>query len=146
MSKNIKILIGVLGLLIFLAAVCVIGGYLGMNYLERNLQEAVKADVEEGKTYGKTIDQQACMTEGLRRSKSMTFIELSKLSSLGAFVEACIGVAKPVKDFCTGVPGAFDFDKNKWQINECRAAGLDEAKTGCTSVFQAKHAFCNPVK
>ena len=74
----------------------------------------------------------------------MTFVDLNKGMSLNSFLESCLKNSKPVQDFCTGVPGFWDVNDTKWLVEQCHKAGMDEKKSGCIFVFQAKHDFCSP--
>jgi len=144
MTKTGKILVGIGCGLIILIAIVVVGGYFALNYIEARLNESVKPDEEAGTAYGKTVDQKGCVDEGLRRSRSMTFVDLNKGMSLNSFLESCLKNSKPVQDFCTGVPGFWDVNDTKWLVEQCHKAGMDEKKSGCIFVFQAKHDFCSP--
>ncbi|HYJ92907.1 MAG TPA: hypothetical protein VEV84_16475 [Pyrinomonadaceae bacterium] len=146
MSKTGKVLIGVgLGLVI-LCFVLVVGGYFALNYIEARLQSSVKQDEMAGAEFGKKGDQSACMDEGLRRARTSSVIDLSGGLAIDTFVEACLKNAKPVKDFCLGVPGFWDVNDTRWLVEQCHRVGMDEKATGCIHVFTAKHDFCSPPK
>lgn len=146
MTKTVKILLGVGGGLIVLVVIVIVGGYFALNYIEARLEAGVKPDEEAGTAYGKTVDQKGCIDEGLRRSRSMTFTDLGKGTSLGSFLGTCLKNSKPVQDFCVGVPGFWDINDTAWMVEQCHKTGMDEKKSGCTFVFQAKHDFCSPPK
>lgn len=144
MSKNGKILLSVGGVLLLLIIVCGVVGKLGLDYVEKRLDESAKPDVDAGVEFAKTTDQKGCMDEGLRRAKTITFIDFSKGMSLDTFLESCLKEAKPTQDFCSGVPGRWSMKDTEWKKAECKNAGLDAEKTGCVYVFQAKYSFCSP--
>jgi hypothetical protein len=144
MTKNGKILLGCGGVLIIGIIVVLIVGYFAMNYVEKNLVQGVRADMDAGEEFAKTTDQKGCMTEGLKRSKTMGFLNVGQGMSLSSFVESCLKGAKPTDGFCTGVPGFWSFEKDEWITEQCRQAGLDKEKTGCFFVFAAKHNVCSP--
>ena len=144
MTKNGKILLGCGGVLIVIGVIVIVGGYFAMNYAERRLEESSRPDVEAGASFGKTVDQQGCIDEGLRRAKSMTIFDIGKGTSLDNFIGSCLKSAAPVKDFCVGVPGFWNMNDSQWVVEQCRKAGVDEKKSGCSYVFQAKHHYCSP--
>lgn len=146
MAKTAKILLGVgCGLMVILV-VLAIWGYFVLNYVEKRLDESTKPDENAGVEYGKKTDQQGCIDEGLRRARSSTYTDLSGGLSSQIFVESCLKNAKPVQDFCSGVPSFWDINDTKWMVEQCHKVGMDERKTGCASVFAGKHSFCSPAK
>ena len=142
MSKNGKILLFIGSGLLLLAVVCVVGGYFTANYMEARLEESVRPAKAEGVSFGKNVDQQSCILEGLRRGKSSSLTDPSL--AVNAFTEECLKAAKPTPNFCDGVPSYWSMQDNKWKVEQCRKSGHDEIRTGCTQVFMAKHRFCSP--
>lgn len=142
MTKNAKILTGIGCGLLVLGAIVLVGGYFTMNYLERRLAEGTKQYEAAGLEFGKTTDQQGCIDEGLRRGKTSSITDFSL--AVSTFTESCLKNAKPVADFCAGVPGFWSLKDTEWGVEQCQKAHQDEVNTGCMHVFQAKHSFCSP--
>ncbi|HEV7699267.1 MAG TPA: hypothetical protein VGO43_03475 [Pyrinomonadaceae bacterium] len=145
MTKTGKILLGCGGVIVIV--VIVLGGvvfYLMNKDFEKSsklLQEGIKRDQNAGMEFGKTIDQPGCINEGFRLSR---LTSQEREVTIFTFVNSCLQSAKPVQDFCVGVPPhSYPADTN-WRAEECRKAGLDALKTECTSVFEAKQSFCQP--
>lgn len=144
MSKNGKILLTIGGILLVLVVVCGVVGKFALDYTEKRLTESAKPDMDAGALFARSTDQKGCMDEGLKRSRTIKLTDFGNGSSLNIFLEACLKEAKPTKDFCVGVPGYWSMKDGEWKISECRKAGLDEIKSGCSYVFQAKFSFCSP--
>lgn len=144
MTKTAKILIGVGGALAVVLIVVLIAGFFAVRYL----MNRVSADREEGKTFAQvqSIDQKGCISEGLKRARSIEFLNVGKGTSLSTFVEGCLRAATPNPDLCTGVPGMSITEKDAWITSQCQLAGMDKQKSGCFFVFAGKHNFCNGVK
>jgi hypothetical protein len=144
MSKTGKVLLGIGGGILVVIAVVAIGGYFAMGYIEARLEQGYKADEDAGLDYGKKADQEGCISEGVKRSRSVSVVDVGKSVGLTTFVDACLKNAKPVDGFCKGVPAFWDVNDTKWLVDECAKAGADSNKTVCMGVFQAKHDFCSP--
>jgi hypothetical protein len=144
MTKGVKIFMGIGCSFLLIGAVIAVGLVIGLNYLESSLEESTKEVEAEGREFGKATDNEGCINEGLRRSKSATILDFGSGMSSMVFVEACLKSSRPTPDFCVGVPSFWSMQDSEWKIAECRKAGLDEAKTGCMHVFKVKHEFCSP--
>ena len=144
MSKNGKILLGIGGVLLALIVVCGVAGKLAMDFAEKRLVEGSKPDIDAGVEFAKTTDQKGCMDEGLKRARAITLVDFGKGMSLDTFLVSCLKGAKPTQDFCVGVPGYWSMKDTEWKQAECKKAGLDEKKSGCIYVFQAKYSICSP--
>ena len=144
MTKTAKVLLGIGGTLAILIILAIAGLYVGANYLEKRFGESANQEADAGREFAKTVDQQGCMTESLRKSKSFALTDFTKGINLAAFAGGCLDNAKPTAGFCDGVPPYWSTDDSKWGANECQKAGLDPEKTACMHVFQVKHRFCNP--
>ncbi len=140
MTKNAKILLGC-GSALLIGAVIVVIALVGFVYYIGSNPNYEKAQ-NEGKEWGKGVDQTACMTEGFKRSRSIGILDIGDSVANGAFVESCLDNATPVADFCKGVPGIFG-SASEWHQSECSKAGLDATASGCIGVTKARHRFCN---
>jgi hypothetical protein len=143
MTKGVKIFLGIgCGLLLIGAAVVVLG-IIGLNYLEKTLDESTKQDEIEGRDFGRTVDQSACIAEGMRRSKSIGLIDLSRGVRLATFTDACLEASRPTPNFCDGVPSFWSMKDSEWGAAECRKAGVDPERTACIHVTKRKHEVCS---
>ena len=146
MSKNGKILLIVGGVLLVAAVVCAGAAKFGMDYAEKRITESTADDKAAGLELAKTADQQGCIVEGLNRASPVPFTDLGAAIGLRVFVGECLHNAKPVNDFCVGVPPLLSLKEGEWTTEQCRRSGMDEMKTGCKYVFTEKHSFCGALK
>ena len=143
MKKGVKIFLGVGCGLLLLGTVVVVLGIIGLNYLEKRVTESTAKYEVEGREFGKTRDQRACMDEGMRRSKSVGVIDMGAALALATIVDACLENSRPTPNFCDGVPSFWSLKETEWGKVECRRAGIDPEKTGCIHVTKRKHQFCS---
>lgn len=139
MNKGMKIFLGVGCGLLLIGGIAIVIVVVGLNYLVNKNTATHEA---EGREFGKTHDQQGCMDEGMRRSRSIGVIDLAAGIQLGAFVDACFTTSRPTPNFCEGVPGLFSFKETEWGKAECRRVGIDPEKTACIHVTKRKHEYC----
>jgi len=97
----------------------------------------------EGREYGKGTDQQGCMKEGLARAQGIGFLDVNAQTLNNGFVEECLKASRPTPGFCQGVPSYWSMKDDEWKAAQCRKVGMDESKTGCSSVFQTQIEFCD---
>jgi hypothetical protein len=97
-----------------------------------------------GAEFGKTIDQDGCMTEGYRRTRGKPMTEIFNVND-SAFVEGCLRTARKIPNFCKGVPGPLS-DRTEWQSRECETARVGNQTLSCICITQAKQAYCNYVE
>ena len=144
MKKGTKVALGVgCGVLIVGVLAAAVGGYFALNYLEGTIGESVKQFDVEGRDYGKTTDQQGCINEGMKRSKSVGLIDFNGALALTTYVDACLEASRATPNFCDGVPSFWSMKESEWGADLCRKAGIDPEKTGCVHVTKRKHQFCN---
>jgi hypothetical protein len=144
MTKGLKIFMGIGCSLLVFGAVLLVGLVIGLNYLESRIGESTKAFEVEGREFGRKTDQQGCINEGLRRSKSMKIFDFESGVSNMSFVDSCLELSRPTPGFCAGVPSFWSMKDSEWKVSQCRKAGMDEQKTGCMHVFKIKHDYCRP--
>ena len=78
MKKGTKIGIGIgCGVLLLGAIVVIVGGYFTLNWLEKNVGESYAKFEAEGREFGASTDQDGCVNEGMKRSKSKGLIDFS---------------------------------------------------------------------
>ena len=143
MTKGVKIFLGIGCGLLLIGVVVGILGIIGLNYLESTLGEATEKVEAEGRDYGRATDQQGCIAESMRRSKSMGLLDLSGGIALSAFTDACLENSRPTDKFCDGVPSFWSMKDSEWGADLCRKAGIDPEKTACIHVTKRKHQFCS---
>lgn len=148
MKKGTKIGIGIGCSVLLIGAIAItVGGYFAINYLEKTVGENYAKFEAEGREFGANTDQQGCMDEGMRRSKSAGLIDLSGGLQLASFTDACLKASRATAGFCDGVPSLWSMKESEWGSEVCRKAGLDPEKTGCVHVTKRKHDFCSkPLK
>ena len=144
MTKNTKIFLGVgCGVLLIGAIVVVVGGIMAMKYWGKPFVEATARFEQEGREFGKTTDQQGCMDEGVRRSRSAGVLDISAGMGLAVFVDSCLKSSRPTANFCDGVPSFWSMEDSEWAMAECKKEGADPEKTACIHIMKRKHQFCS---
>jgi hypothetical protein len=150
MTLKGKILIALgFGALSFVVLVAVLAGvafYIHSDLeSDRDFQHESEAKRAEGQEFGKTTNQQDCMSEGLTRARAMSTFEFKRGQIKSAFVRACLESSRPVAGFCDGLPqrsltapGA----ESDWITEQCDKVGMDHVKTGCIAVFLTRLQFC----
>jgi hypothetical protein len=147
MKRGTKIGLGIgCGALLVVGAVVIVGGYFALNYLEKTVGEATQESEAEGREFGKTTDQEGCIKDGMRRSRSVGFVDFGGALALTAFVDACLNTSRPTEGFCNGVPSFWSMKEGEWGADLCRKAGIDPEKTACIHVTKRKHQFCTMPK
>lgn len=122
----------------------VVGGFFGLVFLVEQGQKEHARKVEQaevdGREFGKTTDQNACMEKGFLRDATKDSFYMSV-----AFVEECLKSSKPIPDFCDGVPLGYDPGKgkdiSKWLDERCKKVGHNN-RDSCGYAFNAKRSFC----
>ena len=101
MKKKLLIILGVLVLGIFVLG---LSSYLLFSVImgKDHRKNFAKAEAE-GRKFGKTVDKEGCIAEGLKRSKDVGDFDISKRSLLNIFVESCLRTSKSVDGFCDDV-------------------------------------------
>ena len=144
MTKNTKIFLGVgCGVLLVIGLIVVIGAFIAMRTYGPQILEATTRADAAGREFGKTTDQQGCMTEAIQRSRSSSPMDIGAGMELSLFTDACLKVSRESTNFCESVPSMFSLDANDWSAAECTKAGADPEKTACAHVMKRKHQFCN---
>jgi hypothetical protein len=143
MTHTTKWIVGVLIVLGLLGVVCVAAVVGFVYYLNRGEGSGeYGAKQVEGREFGKTTDQAGCMKEGLSRAKAIRLVDLNRAVNNRVFVEECVKSASPTSGFCNGVPPLWKLQDDDWVSKQCDDAGLDQLRTSCKTVFQAKLSFC----
>jgi len=146
MTRTAKILLGGCGGLLIVGIVLIVAFVIALNYFEARMAESTKGIETEGVEFGKTRDQQACIVEGLRRSRTTKITDFGESVDIMTFVDSCLKNARPTPSFCDGVPPILQVeDSNEWKADQCRRARMDELNTGCRIVFKTKQDVCRPL-
>lgn len=143
MKRGAKIGLGIGCGLLLTGGLVLILGYFALNYVESRLGESTGPFEIEGREFGKKTDQQGCITEGMRRSKSIGLLDFSRAMELPAFRDSCLETSRPTPNFCDGVPSFWSMKESEWGAAQCRKAGINPETTGCVHVTKRKHQFCS---
>ena len=131
----------IVALVLVLLAAGVIG--FGVFYVMRNKDAwmaRAKEVATEGKSFGKTTDNQGCVNEGLSRYKKDP--GLTSVISNSVFMPTCLEASKPTPGFCDEVPKQMEFMKAaEWKLKQCRLAGL-QGDSNCQNLFTPVQQFC----
>ena len=143
MTKGVKIFLGIGCGLLVIGAIVIIGGIFALNYFEKRMSESVGPAETAGREFGQKTDNEGCMAESVKRSKSIGLLDISGAIELTAFTDACLEASRKTPNFCDGVPSFWSMQDSEWGLAQCQKAGVDPEKTGCVHVFKRKHQFCN---
>ena len=143
MSKNMKIVVIILGSVLLLCTGIAGAGFYWFSTSGKDLLKQVKSGTEkamqEGKELGKTSDKNACVAESIQRlevDKSFT-----SAFSVTLFMNACLDNAKPTPGFCDGVPAQSEIIKSsEWIAKKCKEQGV--SGQGCQQLMQVVIGHC----
>ncbi len=143
MSKNMKVVLIILGCVLLLCTGIAGAGFYWFSTSGRQMLEQVKNDskkvIEEGAVYGRSVDQNACLTESIKRVSADSSI--TNTMSATFFLTACLKTGKPTPGFCDGVPAQSEILKtSEWAIKKCVAAG--SPGQGCPQLMQVVIRHC----
>ena len=102
---------------------------MGDPVLKAKLDKA-KAD---GAEFGKTTDQDGCMTKAYALAPTDDGWDISQEE----FTKGCLLSSKPSPGFCDDVPFIF---RREWFANQCKAVGQND--NSCLTAFIAKRNAC----
>lgn len=131
---------------VLLMALIIGGSYLFVYFsVDEDFTKATKESRLEGANFGQTTDQSGCLTEGLKRSKTVNlFSGLKVQAQLEYFVESCLSASRPTKDFCQRVPADYELVRTEnWKTEQCDKVNLSESASGCGYVFEQQINFCS---
>ncbi len=98
MSKNVKIILIVVGILAFFSVACVGGLAIFGYYFVDN--EGVDKSTKEGKEFGRTTDNLGCQTKVVPIIKSLDEKNYNEMLKLEYFFESCLETSRPTPNFC----------------------------------------------
>src|SRR5438046_585758 len=143
MSTVGKVILGVGAAFVLIVIIVVVAGAVwwsksGKEMFKGAVESAEKSD-KEGRDFGRTAQNEACVDEALTRNK--------KNSSFGAaistqlFLQGCLKASQETPGFCTGVPKPTQIIEGpKWQIQKCRERAPNDEF--CPQVFQKVEEYC----
>ncbi len=143
MSKNMKIVLIILGCVLLLCTGIAGAGFYWFSTNGKDLIEQVKGNtkkaVEEGQALGATSDENACLAASIQRMSEDSSITSAITGSL--FLNACLEQAKPTPGFCDGVPTKSEILKtSEWIAKKCKAEGM--SGQGCQQLMQVVVRHC----
>lgn len=139
MTDGVKaiIVIGVCFLFLVIVAVC--GAAYWWSRHSKDLGRAAVQKFEEGRSFGKTTDNQGCVDEALARYKKSPGFRGAISANL--FLQSCLDSSKPTPGFCESVPRRIDFMKSAaWQKAKCSEAGINDSM--CPQIFAQLQQYC----
>src|SRR5205823_5920933 len=111
-------------IIVVLLVVGVVGA--GVFYVIRNKDAwmaRAKEVATEGRDFGRHVDNQACVDEGITRYKKDP--GMTSVISNSVFMRTCLDASRPTTGFCDSVPKQTEFIKSaQWRLNQCRQVGL----------------------
>lgn len=141
MSKNVKIILIVVGIFVFLAAACVGGvGLTSYFFVDR---AGIEQSRNEGAEFGKTTDNLGCQTKALSMAEKIRLVDMNEILKTQFFFDGCLKASRPTPNFCDGVPSdSVDiFNDDKGKEAECRKLGVKDSAV-CRQVMKEKLVFC----
>lgn len=134
LSKSGKRFLVICAIVFFVAVFLVV--LVGARFFIRSKQSS-----DDGFTFGKGKDQQACVDEALRRH--VPTIDPTIQVADSGFIVSCLIVSTPTSDFCNDVP-AFSLVNQSpvldWATERCKEHGFTDR--GCIGIFIQVSSFC----
>lgn len=100
MSKGIKTILIIVGILASLAIVCV-GGFAFFAYFFVD-KEGMENARKDGAEFGKTTDNIGCQAKALELAKTIAFTDINGMVKVQYFNEGCLLASRPTEAFATG--------------------------------------------
>lgn len=136
MSTWIKVLIGFAGGVIFsllVIAGLLFAGFYSIRNHSLRVSEETKATRDAGAAYGRTTDNEGCITRAFDLEKQYATFDFSRM-----WVAECLATSRETPNFCDGVPGPLK-DLN-WDKLQCQKIGRDSPL--CHAAYSGKQWFC----
>lgn len=128
---------------VVLVIVIAIGIAAGVYWLSTHggeFMEKTKQAMLDGRNFGKTTDNQGCVTETLSRYKQNPGFGAAFSTQL--FLQGCLQASKETPGFCDNVPKRMEFMKSgQWQVQQCAQNNL-QRDTFCPQIFGQIQTFC----
>ena len=140
MPSWLKVLLIVL-VIVVLLVVGVVGA--GVFYVIRNKDAwmaRAKEVATEGRDFGRHVDNQACVDEGITRYKKDP--GMTSVISNSIFMRTCLDASRPTTGFCANVPRPTEFMKSaEWRRDQCSHFELSGDRY-CQQLFQPVQDYC----
>lgn len=147
MSKQAKIVLVAIGVIVLVCAGLVAGGLYwvkneGTTYLAKTFDDADKVGFE-GQEFGLQTDQNGCVKEAVRRAEQG--ISIAGRLQTNIFLNSCLRTARATLGFCDGVPPKTERIKTaQWAINKCKQLG--SLRESCLHLFQEIPEYCEELR
>ena len=140
MSPVAKVVIGIVISVVLVVILCVaLAAWWFVSHKDQLSKQLIEGPMQDGKTFGKTTDNNGCVTEALARNKKNTSV--TGTFSNDVFLESCLENSKSSPNFCGGVPKPTSFiDSTKWLSQQCQQRAPGD--THCPQLFQQVQRFC----
>jgi hypothetical protein len=131
-----------------IVVVLLVAGLVGAGVLwwmrnKESLRAHAKEAAAEGREFGQSSDNQACVDETFSRYKK----EPGFFNSLNysRFMEVCLEVSRPTSGFCDKVPVGKMMELAEWRNSQCRRYDLPNDQK-CAQILMAEIMFCGSKK
>jgi hypothetical protein len=137
--KRLTIVLVLVGFVVIAAVV--IGIVLPFTRTGRESNERTAAAEREGAQFGKTIEQKACINEGLTRGNKLGALDLQAQLENEYFVDGCLKASQPTPGFCDGVPSGWKNVFADWDKKQCEHINMSELI--CRPIYNRQIEFCD---
>lgn len=141
MSKNVKTILIVVGILVAIPVVCfagflIIGKSLGTS-------EFAAKHLEAGREFGRTNDNAGCQTKMVEMLKPVKDTDINELMKVQYHFDGCLETSRATPDFCAGAVNPYGdiFNDDKGKDAECERIGM-KGSIPCRLVIDKKLDFC----
>ena len=126
--------------LVVVIAICIGAGVYWLRTYGGEFLEKTKQSMADGRKFGKTTDNQGCVTETISRYKQSP--GMSAALSTQLFLQGCLQVSSETPGFCDNVPKRMEFVKSaQWQTQQCTQNNLLR-DTYCPQIFGQVQTYC----
>ncbi len=141
MSRSVKTILIIAGILAFLAAVCG-GGFAFVGYYFVDHEGVIKSS-NEGREFGRTTDNLGCQTKVVPMIKQLKDTDINEGLKVQYYFDSCLETSRPTPNFCDGVANPFSdiFNDDKGKDAECEKLGL-KGSVQCRQIIDKKLDFC----
>lgn len=142
MSTTMKILLGIAGFFVLCIGIVAWKGYTWWESTGKAYYASIKTSGEDGKVFGRTADNAACVKSALDRFGADTSVVGSLQAT--AYVQNCLPESKSTQGFCDGVPEGTDrAATSEWAKSKCATATVATDRS-CLFVMAPVPRFCHP--
>jgi hypothetical protein len=141
MSKSVKTILIIVGILAALAILCAGGfGIFAYFFVDKEGMDNARKD---GAEFGKTTDNAGCQTKALEMAKTIAFGDINGAVKAQYFNEGCLFASRPTDGFCDGLPTERKdiWNKDRAKDAECEKSGMKDSLS-CRAVMRARLEYC----